>query len=140
MITWKGVSVSDDILAGLPDNLRPSEPVPTRAKLDGNQGYAVATGNIETFSRVMSMASVTMHGLERSTPRFEGWNLAPGAGVPVIGLLFVNRLNRIADTWSDCARLLREVLEDDSKKLASVAARYRTAHGAAERAVDHSRA
>lgn len=132
--------MSDDILAGLPEILRPSESVPARAEPDENQGYEVSTGKIETFSHVMQLASVVMHGLERSTPRFEGWNLVPGAGVPAIGLLFVNRLNHIADTWSDCARLLRGVLEDDSKKLASVAVRYRAAHGAAEHAVDHTKA
>ncbi|PZG17901.1 hypothetical protein [Nonomuraea aridisoli] len=62
------------------------------------------------------------------TPRFEGWNLAPLAGVPLIGLMFVGRLNTIADTWRDTSGILSNVLRDDSDKITRSAANYRAAN------------
>ncbi|MFI7616275.1 hypothetical protein E1286_11145 [Nonomuraea terrae] len=62
------------------------------------------------------------------TPRFEGWNLAPLAGMPQIGLRFVGRLNAIADTWRDSTGILGNVLRDDSDKIIKSAANYRAAN------------
>lgn len=58
------------------------------------------------------------------TPRFEGWNLAPMAGIPIVGLMFVSRLNTIADTWRDSAGILTEVLRTDSGKVSKAADNY----------------
>jgi hypothetical protein len=58
------------------------------------------------------------------TPRFEGWNLTPMAGIPIVGLMFVNRFNIIADTWRDSAGILTEVLRTDSGKVFRAADNY----------------
>ncbi|SDQ42930.1 hypothetical protein SAMN04489764_0645 [Thermostaphylospora chromogena] len=72
----------------------------------------------------MNGSADAVETLRQSTPRFEGWNLAPLAGVPLAGLLFVNRCNTIADSWADCAGVLRDVLRGDSSRLHRAADNY----------------
>ncbi|GGK50561.1 hypothetical protein Ppa06_09040 [Planomonospora parontospora subsp. parontospora] len=87
-------------------------------------GYEVAAGHLEKFAGTAGDAGTEVQGALDGTPRFEGWNLAPLAGVPLVGLLFVNRLNAVADTWAAGARVLRETLASDSERLVRVAATY----------------
>ncbi|MFI6909410.1 hypothetical protein ACIBKY_49675 [Nonomuraea sp. NPDC050394] len=81
--------------------------------------------SIVSFAEVMNSTADMVGVIQSATPRFEGWRLAPVAGVPMIGLMFVNRLNTIADSWADCAGILREVLKEDGHKLMKVARNYR---------------
>lgn len=62
------------------------------------------------------------------SPRFEGWNLVPMAGVPLVGLLFANRINTIADGWRDAGDILSHFLRTDGDKIAASAAHYRAAN------------
>ncbi|MEV4892476.1 hypothetical protein AB0K48_24160 [Nonomuraea sp. NPDC055795] len=82
--------------------------------------------SIVSFAKVMNSSADVVGAVQSATPRFEGWNLAPVAGVPMIGLMFVGRLNTIADAWADCAGVLREVLKEDGHKLMKVAQNYRS--------------
>ncbi|MGV9328235.1 hypothetical protein ACWDR1_12755 [Streptosporangium sandarakinum] len=72
----------------------------------------------------MGDSATGVDAVRQGTPRFEGWHLAPVAGVPVVGLLFVDRLNTVADTWRDSAGILSEVLRKDNGRLFRAADNY----------------
>lgn len=110
----------------LPQTLRaPAKPVPSPG-----EGYETEIGYIEGFAGTMGDTAESVRQVSQRTPRFAGWNLVPLAGVPVIGLAFVNRLNTIADTWIDSAGILDDLLRTDSARIARSAANYRQAeHG-----------
>jgi hypothetical protein len=110
---------------------RDPDPAPPPSDAQGKLEYSI--GKIVDFAEVMDLAGDVVGQLKAETPRFEGWNLAPVAGIPAIGLMFVGRMNTISDTWSDCAGLLREVLERDGDLLFKVAENYQTVH---QRTVD----
>ncbi|MEW9546966.1 hypothetical protein [Nonomuraea sp. NPDC050783] len=93
-------------------------------------GYAALTSGIDAFAGTMNDSAQGVHLTKQRTPRFEGWNLAPLAGVPVVGLMFTNRFNTITDTWSDSARLLSDMLRRDAGKVTRSAANYRQAEHA----------
>ncbi|SDH82421.1 hypothetical protein SAMN05421869_103341 [Nonomuraea jiangxiensis] len=76
----------------------------------------------------MDGAGQGVHQVNQRTPRFEGWNLAPLVGVPIVGLWFVGRYNNIADTYRDSATILGNLLKNDSTKLITSAANYRAAN------------
>ncbi|WP_188191140.1 hypothetical protein [Nonomuraea sp. SYSU D8015] len=75
----------------------------------------------------MSGAAQGVNLVKERTPRFEGWNLVPLAGVPLVGRMFVGRYNTISDTWRDSAGILRGVLDKDSEKVTRAAQNYRNA-------------
>ncbi|TDD14539.1 hypothetical protein [Nonomuraea diastatica] len=75
----------------------------------------------------MDASATGVNTLKEATPRFEGWSLAPLAGVPIVGLMFVNRFNTITDTWKDSAGILSEVLHTDSGKVSRAAENYAAA-------------
>ncbi|WP_157249295.1 hypothetical protein [Nonomuraea typhae] len=65
--------------------------------------------------------------LKEHTPVFEGWNLVPLAGVPIIGLAFVGRFNNISSIWKDSAGILGRTLTEDSGKMHRAADIYAAA-------------
>ncbi|GAA1735379.1 hypothetical protein [Nonomuraea bangladeshensis] len=89
-----------------------------------------STAPIDSFAGAMTDSGDAVHLIKQRTPRFEGWNLAPLAGLPVVGLMFTNRFNTIADTWSDSARILGDLLRKDATKVALSAHNYRLAEQA----------
>ncbi|MFB4292810.1 hypothetical protein ACBI99_34560 [Nonomuraea sp. ATR24] len=120
--------------ACLPASLR-AQPVSADPEARGGKGgndpqggVAYAVSKIVAYAETMDLSADVVSRLKSATPRFEGWNLAPIAGIPAIGLMFVNRINTIADTWADCAKLLDKVLEEDGSKLFKVAENYAAAH------------
>lgn len=124
--------------ACLPPTLRDSHleasakrDTPTTTLVDSpadKDGFEVRTDSIVSFAQVMDMSATTVDQLKVLVPRFQGWNLAPFSGIPILGLMYVNSLNTIADAWGDCAEILREVLEKDSQKLFKVAENYHAAN------------
>ncbi|MER7363342.1 hypothetical protein [Nonomuraea wenchangensis] len=126
----------------LPPSLRPvaSPSASPSAKPPGKQdpatdksnltGYQTSTGTIDAFAGAMTDSGDGVHLVKQRTPRFEGWNLAPLAGVPVVGLMFTNRFNTIADTWRDSAGILGDVLRRDADKVTLSASNYRQAEQA----------
>ncbi|MGN9786407.1 hypothetical protein ACTMTF_33625 [Nonomuraea sp. ZG12] len=76
------------------------------------------------FAGTMDDSATGVDTVRQRTPRFEGWNLAPMAGVPIVGLMFVGRFNTITDTWRDSAGILTEVLRTDSGKVSKAADNY----------------
>ncbi|GAA1693648.1 hypothetical protein GCM10009733_106880 [Nonomuraea maheshkhaliensis] len=121
--------------ACLPPALRPSaSPAPSKPapkpeqKGDGKKGgYEANAGSIDKFAGSISGAAQGVNEVKEYTPRFEGMDLAPLAGVPLVGLMFVNRFNRISDSWKDSAGILHDVLQTDSGKIAMAANNYRNA-------------
>lgn len=124
----------------LPPALRPS-PTPTGSNPAGAPpskgggssdsqlpGYEVETSHLDAFSGTMQSAATGVGMTGGRTPRFEGWDLAPLAGVPLVGLMFVGRLNTIADTWRESSDILADVLKSDSEKITRSAAHYRAAN------------
>lgn len=87
-------------------------------------GYEVDAGYVRKFAGTMDDSATGVDAVKQWTPRFEGWSLAPMAGIPIVGLMFVNRFNTIADTWRDSAGILTEVLRTDSGKVAKAADNY----------------
>jgi hypothetical protein len=84
----------------------------------------------------MSGAAVGVDELKNSTPRFEGWNLAPLAGIPIIGLPFVGRFNTISDIWADSAGILGSVLTQSGEKLLRSAENYALANQVSQKTVE----
>ncbi|MGP4096147.1 hypothetical protein [Nonomuraea sp. KM90] len=124
----------------LPPSLRPTT-APTNANEPANAsrerenpggssdlpGYETQAGYLDAFAGAMSATAQGVGLVRDRTPRFEGWNLAPLAGVPIVGLAFVGRFNRISDTWGDSAGILHGVLAADSGKITRSAQNYRNA-------------
>ncbi|MFE3455804.1 hypothetical protein ACFXJ8_43565 [Nonomuraea sp. NPDC059194] len=79
----------------------------------------------------MDASATGVHQLKEHTPIFEGANLAPLAGIPIVGLLFVSRFNNISNTWRDSAGILGKVLTEDSGKMFRSADIYIAAEKAA---------
>ncbi|MEV5889891.1 hypothetical protein [Nonomuraea fuscirosea] len=105
----------------------PSKPAPSQ-KGDGTKGgYEAVAGSIDKFAGSISGAAQGVNQVKEYTPRFEGMDLAPLAGVPLVGLMFVNRFNRISDSWKDSAGILHNVLRTDSGKITMAARNYRDA-------------
>ncbi len=106
----------------LPQSLRRP---PATAALGGPPGgYDVDAGYVRKFANTMDGSATGVDLLKQHTPRFEGWNLVPLAGVPIVGLMFVGRFNTIADTWQDSARILADVLRTDSGRVSRAADNY----------------
>ncbi|MEV6860987.1 hypothetical protein AB0M44_08275 [Streptosporangium subroseum] len=87
----------------------------------------------------MSGAAVGVQELKNSTPRFEGWNLVPLAGIPIIGMPFVGRFNGISDLWADSADILRGVLTRSGEKLMRSADNYAQANQVNQKLVEKVR-
>jgi hypothetical protein len=87
-------------------------------------GYEVAAGYITKFAGNVDGSATAVDRLKAGSPRFEGWNLAPLAGVPLLGLFFVQRCNAISDEWANSAGILRDLLRTDSARLNRAAANY----------------
>ncbi|MCC5575751.1 hypothetical protein IMZ11_08875 [Microtetraspora sp. AC03309] len=105
----------------------PVRPASSQPDPADKNGFEVATDKLGSFANVMTTSAVHVNQIKAATPRFESWNLVPVAGIPSIGLLYVNRLNTISDVWADCAGVLKEVLEVDGGLLVTVAGNYRAA-------------
>lgn len=102
-----------------------TKPAPRLEDTNGPaEGYETDAGYVRKFAGTMDGSATGVDAVRQRTPRFEGWNLSPMAGVPVVGLMFVNRLNTIADTWRDSAGILSEVLRTDSGKIYQAADNY----------------
>ncbi|MBB3728428.1 MULTISPECIES: hypothetical protein [Nonomuraea] len=83
------------------------------------------------FAGTMDSSATGVHTLKEHTPVFEGWNLVPLAGIPIVGLPFVGRFNNISHTWRDSAGILGGVLGTDSGQLFHAADVYMAAERAA---------
>ncbi|GAA2290533.1 hypothetical protein GCM10010149_41920 [Nonomuraea roseoviolacea subsp. roseoviolacea] len=93
----------------------------------GSGGYDVNGGYVRKFAGTMDSSATGVDTVKHWTPRFEGWQLIPMAGVPIAGLLFVDRFNTVSDTWRDCAGILSELLRADSGKVFQAADNYAAA-------------
>lgn len=110
-----------------PETAAPGRPAPAPdASGSGGPagGYNVDAGYVRKFAGAMDGSATGVDSIKQHTPRFDGWNLVPLAGVPIIGLAFVGRFNAIADTWQDSARILADVLRTDSGKVSRAADHY----------------
>ncbi|MEV0195785.1 hypothetical protein [Nonomuraea sp. NPDC050691] len=90
-------------------------------------GYDVSEGYVRKFAGTMDSSAVGVDTVKHWTPRFEGWHLIPMAGVPIVGLMFVDRFNTVSDAWQDCAGILSRLLRDDSGKVFQAADNYAAA-------------
>ncbi|NUW44885.1 hypothetical protein [Nonomuraea rhodomycinica] len=90
-------------------------------------GYDVNEAFIRKFAGTMDSSATGVETVKHWTPRFEGWQLIPMAGVPIAGLLFVNRFNTVSDTWADCAGILSGLLRTDGGKIVKAADNYHAA-------------
>ncbi|TDD12824.1 hypothetical protein E1292_00780 [Nonomuraea deserti] len=116
----------------LPSSLRtPSTPAatpeptqPPGTSSGSHDGYETSAKYVRKFAGTMDASATGVDTVKEATPRFEGWDLVPLAGVPIVGLMFVNRFNTITDTWKDSAGILSEVLRTDSGKVSRAADNY----------------
>ncbi|MEV0514406.1 hypothetical protein [Nonomuraea sp. NPDC050405] len=90
-------------------------------------GYTEHERYVRKFAGTMDSSATGVETVRQWTPRFEGWNLIPMAGVPIVGLMFVGRFNTVTDTWEDSAGILAEVLRTDSGKVSRAADNYAAA-------------
>ncbi|MGI5161060.1 hypothetical protein [Microbispora sp. CA-102843] len=105
----------------------------------GLPGYEVATGFIRKFAGTVGGSADGVRRLGDATPRFQGWNLAPLAGVPIVGLTFVHRFNSVSDTWSNAAGVLGDALHRDGETLVRAADNYVAAEKAGKAAIQKTR-
>ncbi|MFG1823053.1 hypothetical protein ACGFIJ_11260 [Microbispora bryophytorum] len=138
----------------LPDSIRGRRPgeaaavIPARAPArvpvrvpapdggsSGLPGYEVAAGFIRKFAGTVDGSAEGVRRMKDATPRFEGGNLAPLAGVPIVGLAFVHRFNTVSDTWSGAAGILGDALRRDGETLVRAADNYVAAEKAGTAAI-----
>jgi hypothetical protein len=101
----------------------------------GLPGYEVAAGFIRKFAGTVDGSAEGVRRMKDATPRFEGGNLAPLAGVPIVGLAFVHRFNTVSDTWSGAAGILGDALRRDGETLVRAADNYVAAEKAGTAAI-----
>lgn len=101
----------------------------------GLPGYEVAAGFIRKFAGTVGDSAQGVRRLKDGTPRFQGWNLAPLAGIPIAGLAFVHRFNTVSDTWSQAAGILGDALHRDGETLVRAADNYVAAEKASRAAI-----
>ncbi|MEU6407431.1 hypothetical protein [Microbispora sp. NPDC046933] len=133
----------------LPDSIRGQRPgtasaVPASWPAPGGgssglPGYEVAAGFIRKFADAVGGSADGVRRLRDATPRFQGWNLTPLAGIPIVGLASVHRFNSVADTWSDAAGILGDALHRDGETLVRAADNYVAAEKAAKAAIQQTR-
>ncbi|OPG02771.1 hypothetical protein B1L11_41805 [Microbispora sp. GKU 823] len=139
----------------LPDSLRgrqagaPQAPKPAAIPVtysadpgggsSGPPGYEVAAGFIRKFAGTVGGSADGVRRLGDATPRFQGWNLAPLAGIPIVGLTFVHRFNSVSDTWSSAAGILGDALHKDGETLVRAADNYVAAEQAGKAAIQNTR-
>lgn len=87
-------------------------------------GYEVDVQYARKFAKTVDDTATDVDVMKRATPRFDGWQLAPMCGVPVVAQMFIGRLNVIADTWADCAGILAGQLHADSGKVSRAVGNY----------------
>ncbi|GAB3152153.1 hypothetical protein [Microbispora hainanensis] len=102
-------------------------------------GYEVAASFIRKFAGTVSGSADGVRRLGDATPRFQGWNLAPLAGVPIVGLTAVHRFNTVSDTWSSAAGILGDALRTDGETLVRAADNYVAAEKASTAAIQQTR-
>ncbi|MEU8172933.1 hypothetical protein AB0C14_08645 [Microbispora hainanensis] len=102
-------------------------------------GYEVAASFIRKFAGTMGGSAEGVRRLGDATPRFQGWNLAPLAGVPIVGLTAVHRFNAVSDTWSSAAGILGDALHTDGETLLRAADNYVAAEQASTAAIQQTR-
>ncbi|WP_204051664.1 hypothetical protein [Microbispora siamensis] len=105
----------------------------------GLPGYEVAAGFIRKFAGTVGGSADGVRRLGDATPRFQGWNLAPLAGIPIVGLTFVHRFNSVSDTWSSAAGILGDALHRDGETLVRAADNYVAAEQAGKAAIQNTR-
>ncbi|MEU8056579.1 hypothetical protein [Microbispora bryophytorum] len=101
----------------------------------GLPGYEVAASFIRKFAGTVDGSAEGVRRMKDATPRFEGGNLAPLAGVPIVGLAFVHRFNAVSDTWSGAAGILGDALRRDGETLVRAADNYVAAEKAGAAAI-----
>ncbi|MFD1931565.1 hypothetical protein ACFSKW_08760 [Nonomuraea mangrovi] len=106
---------------------RPTAPKGPSSPGNPANGYDTHAGFVRKFAGTMDSSATGVHTLKEHTPVFEGWNLVPLAGIPIVGLPFVGRFNNISNTWRDSAGILGGVLRTDSGKLFQAADVYTAA-------------
>ncbi|XVQ87377.1 hypothetical protein ACQP2K_08180 [Microbispora siamensis] len=99
----------------------------------------MAAGFIRKFAGTVGGSADGVGRLRDATPRFHGWNLAPLAGVPIVGLTFVHRFNSVSDTWSSAAGVLGDALHRDGETLVKAADNYVAAEKAGKAAIQKTR-
>ncbi|MEU7691319.1 hypothetical protein FLW53_08255 [Microbispora sp. SCL1-1] len=102
-------------------------------------GYEVAASFIRKFAGTVSGSADGVRRLGDATPRFQGWNLAPLAGIPIVGLTVVHRFNTISDTWSGAAAILGDALHTDGETLVRAADNYVAAEKASKATIQQPR-
>lgn len=102
-------------------------------------GYEVAASFIRKFAGTVGGSAEGVRRLGDATPRFQGWNLAPLAGVPIVGLTAVHRFNTVSDTWSSAAGILGDALHADGETLVRAADNYVAAEKASKAAIQQTR-
>ncbi|MEV4328345.1 hypothetical protein [Microbispora rosea] len=105
----------------------------------GLPGYEVAANFIRKFAGTVGGSADGVRRLGDATPRFQGWNLAPLAGIPIVGLTFVHRFNAVSDTWSNAAGILGDALHRDGETLVRAADNYVAAEKASKAAIQQTR-
>ncbi|WP_169950617.1 hypothetical protein [Microbispora sp. H11081] len=133
-----GPCLPDSIRArGAPSGTPAATPSPDGGS-SGLTGYEVAVGFIRKFAATMGDSAEGVLRVKDATPRFQGWNLAPLAGVPIVGLAFVHRFNTVSDTWSGAAGILGDALRGDGETLVRAAGNYVAADKASRTAVQQT--
>ncbi|WP_185949512.1 hypothetical protein [Microbispora sp. KK1-11] len=99
----------------------------------------MATSFIRKFAGAVGGSADGVRRLRDATPRFQGWNLAPLAGVPIVGLTFVHRFNSVSETWSNAAGVLGDALHTDGETLVRAADNYVAAEKAGTAAIQKTR-
>jgi hypothetical protein len=94
-------------------------------------GYVVATDHLRIFSNGLDSVSQRCNQCKSQVPLFEGWDLVPGTGMPVVGLFFASNYNEYANVFKDALAAMAAALDVAHQKLNGVASSYAATEAAA---------
>lgn len=87
-------------------------------------GFKVAAEHLTNFAQAFTHAGGRYDEHVQGLPKFEGSDLIPMMGMPLLGLGFASDHNSVIDTISNAFSEMKRVTEDTGSKLVTTAKTY----------------
>lgn len=101
-------------------------------------GFKVAADHLVNFAHAFSTAGGRYDHHIKGLPKFEGADLIPMAGLPLIGLAFAGDFNTVTDNISNAFSEMKRVTEDTGSKLVTQANTYVAAEQKSQQAAQNA--
>jgi hypothetical protein len=102
-------------------------------------GFKVAAEHLINFAHAFTHAGGRYDEHVKGLPKFEGSDLIPMMGMPLLGLGFASDHNSVLDTISTAFSEMKRVTEDTGAKLVTTANTYVAAEQKSKQAAQNAR-